>query len=659
MTDDSSTRRDSESSSRLGWSVHLLLGACTLLAILARGYVFGKEDQNLYLPFVMHWMDPSLLPHDLLLSLGYARESVVWSLLALSGRVVPLEALLLGLYMAVSYLVLLLAYKTAVAWWGGRSAGWIAVFLWMPAYVVPGVANTTFDDYFTTRILGTLAGMSALYAMTKRRDALAGLFVFMGGLAHIISVVPLTGGMMLAHFMGRRWRALALVLLGFMAAAGGLVFFGSLAGQHHELFQRYSGTWLEIVQRAAPEIFPHLWTRASWMGTILYPLFLVALLAMRKKDGNARPMIRVAAWVCGGVLVGEGIGLCSSIWALTFPIQLCLFRGQWILLYVLALLLSGTLADALEGAGPSRIMASLGSAALWASGDLAFQAAGLCLALALGRREDLHHLVAGARSQGSRLLGLLSQRFPADPQKRALAGLVGLFAIIVVLQLGQFMGWWALRLWLPERRAWVMALAVSVPVAVRVCRPTWWNRIGSRWLVTVFAIQLALIPSPFIVDSLREFRSFRRLYGVPILSEVIGSAARAREAEARAAMGRLVERSVPKGAVVLIPPDWMDFRLLSRRSPYVTFKDGAPVAYDEEYASLWFKRIREIHGVSESQEGWRKDPSLDLSVDELQRLALSNRDIGLDYLVTNREYDLPVVGNAVGFRLYRIGGGGQ
>jgi hypothetical protein len=127
-----------------------------------RGYAYGKEDQNLNLPFILHWNNPSLFPHDHLLNLGSTRESLVWALVAWGARWISLPALLAALWFAASCLVLLFTFKTGIAWWKRAEAARLAVFLWMPAYVVPGVANTTFHDYFTTCILGTLLGLMAL-----------------------------------------------------------------------------------------------------------------------------------------------------------------------------------------------------------------------------------------------------------------------------------------------------------------------------------------------------------------------------------------------------------------------------------------------------------------------------------------------------------------
>jgi hypothetical protein len=91
---------------------HSTLVLCTVFSIFARGYGFGLEDQNLYLPFLFKWNSPGLFPHDYLLQMGYARESVSWLLLSLLARKIPVKALFLIIYVAANYMVLLLTHKT-------------------------------------------------------------------------------------------------------------------------------------------------------------------------------------------------------------------------------------------------------------------------------------------------------------------------------------------------------------------------------------------------------------------------------------------------------------------------------------------------------------------------------------------------------------------
>jgi hypothetical protein len=272
---------------------------------------------------------------------------------------------------------------------------------------------------------------------------------------------------------------------------------------------------------------------------------------------------------------------------------------------------------------------------------LALQATGVLLAAALCRKEDV-----------GRLWGWLAGR-----RQRVLVTLLILLGVLVLWQSRLLPGWWYPRIGPAGVRAMAAALLLAVVLtAVRTRMPASWHRRGAALLIPAFALHLILTPSPFMVDRLRGCGAFRKLYGAAVVSEVVHSAARQREAEARSAVGTLVEHTVPKGATVLVPPDWMDFRLLSLRSPYVTFKDGAPTAYDRQYAELWLRRIREVHGLSGGEDGWRRDPSLSLTLEEIKGLAASNRPIHLDYLVTKKSYALPLAGEAKGYRLYRIGG---
>lgn len=252
------------------WFVYLFLIFCALLAIVLRGYAYCKEDQNLYLPFVLQWNDPSLYPHDHLLTLGFARESITWGLIALCARWIPLPALLAILWAIINYLQLLGVYKISVTWWRHVEAGWVAVFLWVRTYQVPGVANSTFDDYFTTRILGTLFGTWALYFFFRGKSGRSAAAIALGYLSHVISVLPLVAAVGLTHVVRRKWKPLLVLGLTSIGAAMALMAYAAHFGVKHDLFAIYSGSWLDMVRHAAPELFPQQWQLKDWRHLGVY-----------------------------------------------------------------------------------------------------------------------------------------------------------------------------------------------------------------------------------------------------------------------------------------------------------------------------------------------------------------------------------------------------
>jgi hypothetical protein len=489
------------------------LAIFTVVAMLVRGYGYGREDQNLYLPFVLKWNSPSLFPHDYLLAMTFARESVVWRGLALLARVIPLAPLLLALMAASTYGVLLLVHKMALRWWKDRWAAWLAVALWVPAYVVPGVAINTSDDYFTMRVLGTLCGVAALYWFFEEEDGKTALALFLGGMFHILSAIPFAFGIAFSGLVERRWKRVAGASAALLSSAL-VVGLTGVSGGRHSLFVRYGGPWFDIVRRADVEIFPQYWMTSSWVALALLVALFLCLMALSKSAGLERAVSRRTMHLFVAQVILSCIGGAGAAFHLAVLAQLCLLRG-WLTVMLLGnLLLAG------------------------------------CVAWLAWRPR------AGQTGNAAKILG------------------------------------------------WSGRAAVAMAVAV-------------LWLGTPLA------------------RAQEKEYSTGELGAM-----------------ELVKSLVPMDGTVIVPPDWMDFRLRTLRSPFVTYKDRAPALYDEAYAREWMRRIEAVRGFE--NDAWKPDPGLRLTAKEVVAIRRNFERAQVRHIVTMRKYNFRVLGRAGRYALYEI-----
>jgi hypothetical protein len=607
--------------------------------VAARGYGFGVEDQNLYLPFLLHWNDPSLFPNDLLLTQGFARESLVWVLLGWLGRLLPMEAVFFGAYLAASWVSLLLAHRLARAWWDDEGAAWIAVFLWMPAYAVPGVANPTFDAYLTTRILGALCAMAALDAFFRRRHGASAGWVMACGLVHLITAAPLAAGLAAAHLLGRRWRPLGLTCGAFSGTGGLLWLLGAGAGRPHALFDAYRGEWLDVVRRVDAELFPLLWPTAEWRNLAVLAVGLGLLAAVRRAGRRSLPPEREAVRLAAGVLIAMAFGVAGTAAGLTLPVQFSLLRGSWILILLFALALSGPLAELLRAGRVWGVGLGALAAAAWATGTPFLQtAASACAASVpwlLGAGEGW----AWVRRERRRLLG-------------------GLLAILLLVLLWRLLDFLPLPhprvLFADPRPIRQAAFVAGLTALAALLWPALRTGGAARMLPAALALFFLLVPPRPAAMALHGEAWFGRLYGTRVADARVKGARAEREREARRAMGALVREKVPREAVVVVPCDWMTFRLDSLRSPFVTFKDGAPAEFDPAYSAEWLRRVRLLRAYEERAAEWVRTPDERLREDEWLSLARTYAPDRLEFLVSRHAYDLPAVGSAGGMTLYRL-----
>ncbi len=618
-------------------TIHGALLAATGAAVLCRGYYFGKEDQALYLPFVLKWNDSTLFPHDPLLQQGFAKLSGTWAAVSLLTRFVDLQTLCLLLYILASYLVLWLTYRTALAWWGDRPSAWLAVVLWIPTFPVPGVANDTFDDYFTHRLVGTIFAMAALGAVLQRRKIVGGISAFLGGLGHLVSIVPAVGGGVLATLARRRWGAAAWLAGGFaLAVLPLLVLKGGVSSEW-----RYTGQWRDLVVLADSELFPHLWLSGVWPDLAVYVAAFFGLYAWRKRIGTYRSSEDDVFRVGVGIILAAAVGWLASMLYWIPLVQLCLFRGFLFLMWLLAIYLGGVLAPLLQDSRWPVAVASAWVAGSWLSGHFTLAVLSVPVLVAAGGWPRLsgwaaHHL-AGMRGLLVLLVGMAMMLWGGDL-------LFTLFGFNT-------------EEWFHQKGAELFALAFVLFFALLRSISVKGHRVSFALILSAaFAMAVVLVPPqalvawvPFPVKA--EIRAF---YGSRIALGLVKGAARQREAAQRLAMAAVVYEAVPKNSSVLVPPDWMDFRTDTQRSPYVTFKDGAPSEFSRAYAEEWLHRLLAVHAVKRTAGRLVLDPSAELTDKEMLALSQKEASSHLDYAITERDCGFPLLGRAGNLRLYRI-----
>lgn len=613
--------------------VLLGLSACTALAMIVRGYGFGVEDQVLYLPFVEHWNDPALFPHDYLLTLSWAKESLTWPIVALAGRWAGLPAVFLILQVIATFLGFYFLFRTANLLWQSQRAAWLSVLLWIPAFDVPGSGITTFDSYFTTRSVGMVAAAGAFYLFLKGRETGAACLLGAGAFFHVLDIVPPAAGMALALVLERRWRELGRFGLIVSGACAGLLTYSRMLGIRHDLWAVYSPDELELFWRKLPDLFPQAWGFSTWLGLVLYLAACgLAYLVHRRRGGMPRHESRLFV-VCLGVSLLAGVGMVGAWFGVALLAQLSLVRGVLWVLYALDLWFA---AEVLRWLDRPELRLRLVGALLMATWLMG---------------------AVGAHSIAVAILAALA--FSADPSTpvnhsaRAPLGRPLLFALLMLLVLEAY---WMIVL--PplglnrEANALPAAVILMGITALIVALPRGIGAVVKPWVLgACVGVVFMLLPTDFMVSSLQ---------GPPFLATWLPSLRTAyarhlsnREAkESARAMVALVKKAVPKDATVVVSPRWMTFRLEAGRSSFVTFKDRCGALYDRGFYGEWRRRMSLIRAYRPGS--WEMDDRLDLSEDELMALSRAYAPIHLDYIVTTRRYNLPEVGAAGGMVLYKI-----
>ncbi len=616
-----------------GFLFWLGLAACTGAAVLIRGYGFGLDDQALYLPFLYHWNTPTLFPHDYLLTMGLAKESLTWPVLALLGRWTGFPPLFLILYLLSTFWGLYFLYRTAELLWKNARAAWISVFLWLPAFDVPGTGINTFDGYFTTRCLGIVLAAAALYYFLKQRSTLYLLALSLGVFVHVIDVFPIAAGIGLALLLERRWGDWAKLTLVLGIAGTCLVIYTRILGVRHDLWALYTGARFESLWRWLPDLFPQGQPASARTAVALYLGATGLAFLVHWVKGSMDKAERRLLGVVLGVVVMAVLGALGALAGIALLAQLSLTRGLLWALYALALWFGKEIAKCL----------SHGKA--WSTALGLF----LIAALLMGSAQPLALAVAIL----SALAYVRSEEAGTGRVSPALAAWLAALAVLTLMVLEAL---WMVRLpklglnWsanaLPATIL-LMGLAALFTVALR--DPA---ALAKPWVLgSCLGLALMLCPSYFMM-TLCACRP-------PLASVIPGvevgyEAARRSEAwkASLEGMADLVRRSVPADATVIVPPQWRTFRLQSQRSSFVTFKDFCGCAYDEGFYREWTRRAGLIGAIRPGI--WTLNGALEAPEARWVSLAQAYRGINLDFIVTMKPLNFPEVGRVDGLILYKI-----
>jgi hypothetical protein len=620
------------------WAEHAALAGWTFLAILYRGFGFGVGDQNLYLPFVLKWANPEIFPNDYLLSLGYARESVTWITLSWASRLVDIRLVTGAAYVLTSYLTLWAILRLAQAWWDDRLAGWIAVLLWAPVYELPGSAMNTVDPYFTGRGLAYALCFLALLLLLRNRTAGVVFCLCGAALVHSVSIIPVAGAAALYYLFRNRWRDF--VALSISVAGTALVLLAMASkGGGHDLWARYDPEWHAIAVKGAQCLFPTEWGAQIWARLLLYAVLCAAVLLMGRVLKEAVPWSTLGWSLFASSLLLWVISWVGTEARFVLLVQLSLMRSCLFMILLLCLVLAGWCARLLHrGTWSSKLVAALALGG-WIFDQPLFQTMALVVAAVAVitpwegvflRRWTERGLIrphTGILVVALIAAGLYALNFYAAQSLPWSTPSPWAFAQTGVAVAGMVLGW----LLLPEGRL--------------------------RWATTVmaaaFGMAIFVQPPGVAIQSLGQLPGLNRLYGLS-RGHAFPKRARAPIAPARERLADVIRTSVPLGATVIVPVGWENFRVMARRSSFVTKEDRIPSEFSRSFAMEWRSRMVALYGQDACSREGNTEGAPPLGEDDLVALTKRYARINLGYLVTTRRYTFPEVATVGAWAVYHI-----
>lgn len=329
-----------------------------LVAFGLQGFEHGRinnfSDQSIQLPIIYSYADPSLFSGDFLLQ---ARESYVtlfYPTLGYISRAVPLDALMLGLYLLSVGLTITAVYSLAETLFPNRDIGLFAVVLWM-AYL-PNLGGDYIHSPFVTH--STFAISLALWAIVLifRQKKIAAA-VLLGFIANINAMTSFFVVFMWAFAVvtdRKQWSLRLLVLpvvMGVMALPI-LLWRFSLP-----LVEASLDDFVSIIRlRLWYAVFPFSISLVLWLG--FFALLILWFYSFQYGKAVRHPFVlRMVGGISALCLVGTFF---SEVIPLEFMIELQLIRSSWLINLFILIYIANMIREWLNIGDRHKIMLAFG-----------------------------------------------------------------------------------------------------------------------------------------------------------------------------------------------------------------------------------------------------------------------------------------------------------
>ncbi|MCD4685102.1 MAG: hypothetical protein K8S97_04100 [Anaerolineae bacterium] len=301
-----------------------------LLIVGVQGFEHGRlnnfHDQSIQIPMIYSFEDSTVFPDDFLLD---ARDTYVtwfYPVIGWLSRVIPLEALMAGLYVLSTAATLGGVYMLATTLFKRREVGFIAVVMWMAYFPNPG-GDFIHSPFVTHTTFSIAIELWALVLFFRKRYAWAGFLI---GLA--LNINAMTGVFvatmcvfaLLSTPRQWSWRLVRFPVVLGIAALPTLIWRFT-----QPLEEAALDDFVEIIRlRLWYAVFPTEMNPGLWVG--FFAVLIVWWLSFRYygKSDYHRQVVAMVLSIGALALIGTFF---AEIVPLEFVIELQLVRSTWLI----------------------------------------------------------------------------------------------------------------------------------------------------------------------------------------------------------------------------------------------------------------------------------------------------------------------------------------
>lgn len=242
--------------------IHLLIiFFVSIVAIFAHGYQFAVSDQEIFIPYILRWQDPSLFQNDLLFDQPSRFASIFYPLSGFLSKIFDLEIIFFLGFLVFQFFFLLAIYRLTLAIFKNKKIAYLSLPLFVLPKFIGGTATMTFDTFFGYRSIGVIFFIFYLAYLLEKRWTQALIFAAIGFIFHPLSIIGSIAIFPILFAKDKKILPTVLkVAIPILALTLVLIF----------LVLPKDITWLEIIKARDDYLFPSTWSARAWAAMFLY-----------------------------------------------------------------------------------------------------------------------------------------------------------------------------------------------------------------------------------------------------------------------------------------------------------------------------------------------------------------------------------------------------
>lgn len=247
---------------------YLAIVILSLLSTFISGYRFAVSDQEIFIPYILKFQDPSLFKGDILFSQFTANASFYYQIMAYITKYINMEIAFFAGFLIIKSILFIGIFKISEAIFKKKEIAILSLLLFLIPKFIGGTGTLTYDDFFGYRSIGVVLYVFYLLFLLKNQfnkaSFVAGVCLFFHPLS-IIPTIVLAPALILKDSKNKIRDFLVFISVTSIFA----VFYQLTFHAESNLFV-HSVEWMEIIKQRDSYIFPSMWGIFGWLSLAMF-----------------------------------------------------------------------------------------------------------------------------------------------------------------------------------------------------------------------------------------------------------------------------------------------------------------------------------------------------------------------------------------------------